>query len=489
MSESGVKVSRRKVLAGAGAAAVVLSAPRLVSAAAPAKAVTVNDASGLNPTRVARHLIAGQNDEVQFLADLRNALRTAAEENRPISFGCARHSMGGQSLYRDSTTITFASDICMPDHTQRSFIARGGTRWSGIIKKIDPLGFSPKVMQSNHDFGIAGTLSVNAHGWPAPHGPFGSTVRRLRLMLADGTVVTCSRDENAELFGLVVGGYGLFGIIIDADVEMTDNLLLEPRYEILSSRELGPRVAAYVANDPKLNMVYGRLSVDRHHLLDESLLVTYRPLPSPPNGLPPARPAGLLTKAAREIFRAQVGSEQVKNARWYLETILAPSLISGSATRNTLLNEPASSLAGRDRFRTDILHEYFVPPERLGDFLAACKTIIGRSRQELLNVTLRYLAADRISRLAYAPEPRIAAVMLFTQLMTPEAERDMRSMTEGLIDSALDCGGSFYLPYRLHARRDQVRRAYPRLDEFIARKRHYDPQNRFRNMMWDALFI
>jgi hypothetical protein len=41
---------------------------------------------------------------------------------------------------------------------------------------------------------------------------------------------------------------------------------------------------------------------------------------------------------------------------------------------------------------------------------------------------------------------------------------------------------SFYLSYRLHARLDQARAACPRLDAFIAHKRHYDPQLRFRNL-------
>ena len=49
-------------------------------------------------------------------------------------------------------------------------------------------------------------------------------------------------------------------------------------------------------------------------------------------------------------------------------------------------------------------------------------------------------------------------------------------------------GGSFYLPYRLHAERAQVARAYSRLDEFGARKRHYDPSLLFRNTMWDRYF-
>ena len=97
-------------------------------------------------------------------------------------------------------------------------------------------------MQSNHDFGVAATFSVNAHGWPVPYGPFGSTVRvappdaRLRA-----SVVTCSPTENAELFALAMGGYGLFGVIVDLEVAMVENVLLRPTYELMPASQLGPR--------------------------------------------------------------------------------------------------------------------------------------------------------------------------------------------------------------------------------------------------------
>ena len=110
------------------------------------------------------------------------------------------------------------------------------------------------------------------------------------------------------------------------------------------------------------------------------------------------------------------------------------------------------------------------------------------SRQDLLNVTLRYVQEDRTSALAFARGDRIAAVMFFSQRTTQADEEDMRAMTQILIDAALDAGGSFYLPYRLHARPDQVARAYPRLEEVVARKRHYDPGLLFRNTMWHRYF-
>src|SRR5689334_2137719 len=116
------------------------------------------------------------------------------------------------------------------------------------------MGFSPAVMQSNHDFGVAATFSVNAHGWPVPYGPFGSTVRSCRMMLTSGDVVTCSRDENAELFGLAMGGYGLFGVIVDLDVALTENQLMKPTYELMPAARLGPRMVSSITQDPTVRM-------------------------------------------------------------------------------------------------------------------------------------------------------------------------------------------------------------------------------------------
>ena len=113
--------------------------------------------------------------------------------------------MGGQALVRDGVAMTLdvtpgAEPWIELDRSAQTYHVAPGARWRQVIAALDPVGFSPVVMQSNHDFGVAATFSVNAHGWPAPHGPLGSTVRSLRLMLASGDVVTCSAGENSELF-------------------------------------------------------------------------------------------------------------------------------------------------------------------------------------------------------------------------------------------------------------------------------------------------
>lgn len=476
------KLTRRDMITGSAAAACVLVAPRR----ARAQSVTLNDASELNPTPVARHWIVKGAPKTDFIARLRAELKAAAAEGRPVAVSTARHSMGGQSLARDGVAVSLIDGTCEPNSQSRSYRATAGTRWRDVIATLDPLGFSPAVTQSNNDFGVSGTFSVNAHGWPVPYGPFGSTVRSIELMTADGAVVTCSRSENSELFRLALGGYGLLGVVLSADIEMVDNVLLAPSYDIIPSADFAPRFIAAAA-DPAARMMYGRLSVVREDFLGEALLTTYRPVDTS-DPLPPPEFGSAAKSLARRVYRAQVGSDRGKRMRWWVETVLRPHASSNRATRNALLNTPVALLASNDSARVDILHEYFVPAERFGDFVALCREVIQVSRQELLNITLRYVAADDLSVLAYAPEPRIAGVMAFSQRKTPEDEREMRRLTQRLIDGVAALGGSFYLPYRLHARRDQVERIYANAGAFAAAKRTFDRKLIFRNALWDAYF-
>ena len=97
--------------------------------------------------------------------------------------------------------------------------------------------------------------------------------------------------------------------------------------------------------------------------------------------------------------------------------------------------------------------------------------MIPASYQQLLNITLRYVNTDRDSVLAYATEPRIAAVLLFSQEKTVRGEADMARMTQALIERVLDIGGTYYLPYRPHASLAQLTRGYPRAAAFAASKR------------------
>lgn len=477
-----IPFSRRALLAGAVAIPASAAAANVPGAA---DELVLNDASGLNPTRVARHIVLRPAPGERMIARLRAALADATREGRPLVMGGARHSMGGQSLCAEAVALTAEGDGCVADPAGRTYRAEAGARWRTIVPALDRIGLSVAVMQSNSDFSVGGTLSVNGHGWAVPFGSFASTVRSFRLLLADGDLVICSASENPDLFRAAIGGYGLLGVVVDAELDAVPNCALRPTLVTMAADRFASVFAGAIGTDPDLRMAYGRLSVAPGSFLKEAVAVTFRELRGA-GPLPPADDAGLVAFMSRTMLRAQTGSDLGKELRWWAETTLAPRLAPEAVTRNRLLGQPVASLGTSGGGRTDILHEYFLPPDRLEEFLAGCRSAIPGSGLDLLNVTLRYLAPDRTSLMSFVPAARIAAVMLFSQARTLAADTAMRRTTERLIDHALACGGSFYLPYRLHARRDQVARAYPGLDAFLALKRRHDPAGLFRNRMWEA---
>ena len=447
----------------------------------------LNDASLLSETPIHKHIVLTDDPGDALIEALRSEMLAAGAQSRPFNIGAARHSMGGQAIPRNGYAITYESDFIDPDTDAQTYRVHAGTRWSSVIAALDEIGFSPAVMQSNNDFGIAATYSVNAHGWAVPYGPMGATVRSLRMVLASGDLVTASRTENTELFNAAMGGYGLIGAIVDLDVDMVPNANLEPTYEHMTADAFPAALDAALA-DPDINMAYGRLNVDRETFFRDALLVTYRPSTGQSN-LPAASGSGALSHLSRYVYRAQLGRESMKRTRWAFETKIAPAIASGPATRNSLINEPVVTLEDRDPNRTDILHEYFVDLDRFGDFLKICREVIPASYQEFLNVTLRFVGQDDESLLSYAPRRRIAAVMSFSQEMTARAEADMTRITQDLAGQIIGIGGAYYLPYRLHPTKAQFRAAYPRAAEFSALKREIDPRNLFRNALWDTYMV
>jgi FAD/FMN-containing dehydrogenase len=306
------------------------------------------------------------------------------------------------------------------------------------------------------------------------------------MLLADGTLVTCSRTEHADLFQHAMGGYGLFGVITELELDMVPNARLEPAFEDVNGHELGTLFAQRLAADRTIQMAYGRMDVALDRFFERGLLITYRPT-GDQSDLPAASGSGFVSHASRYLFRSQVESDRSKRFRWWTEARLGP-WAAGEATRNSLMNEPVITLDDRDPSRTDILHEYFVDPARFGDFVKACQDVIPASYQQLLNITVRFVDTDRDSVLAYAPQPRLAAVLLFSQEQSMRGEADMARMTHALIGRTLAIGGTYYLPYRLHASLDQLTRGYPRAAAFAVRKREVDRTLLFRNHLWDTYF-
>jgi FAD/FMN-containing dehydrogenase len=284
------------------------------------------------------------------------------------------------------------------------------------------------------------------------------------------------------LFSLALGGYGLFGIILDAELRVVANERYRAEAIVLPSSQYATRFKQTV--DGQIGMAYGRLCiVPGENFLKESILTVLRKAPCEPKEIPSLHALQNMT-LRREVFRAQIGSNAGKALRWKAERKLGETGQASFVSRNQLFNEAADVYQEHSADRTDILHEYFIPPENVEKFLIKTRQIVPKHAVDLLNVTVRDVREDKDTFLRYADRDLFAFVMLFNQPRTADADNAMRQFTGAMVDAALDCGGTYYLPYRLHASAEQFHQAYQQAVAFFAKKAHYDPEGIFRNQFY-----
>ena len=447
------------------------------SSGAAATTPLADDVSRLNATAI-HEIWEIPSDEAAAQSALRELLKKADKAGIHISIAGARHSMGGQTIAPGGIRVNMLPLKAMElDEKSDLLHVDAGALWADAIPYLDRHGRSVEVMQSDNSFTVGGSLSVNCHGWQYGRPPIASTVESFHLMKADGTVVRCSRTENKELFALALGGYGLFGIILDADLHVVRNERLRLEQVIV------PLDSAMASFERKLRergtprMFYARLNIAPDRMFDEVLINMFYPEQGAIPNLTDPKLLGL----RRAIFRGSVGSGFGKEVRWEAETKIAPHLSGTVFSRNQLMEESADWYLDHSDATTDILHEYFLPQDGAVPFLQQAKEIIRAHHADLLNVTVREVETDNDTFLRYADQPMIAFVMFFSQRRTAVADRDMEQMTRELIDAALDSGGRYYLPYRLHASVEEFRSAYPRSGEFFRLKQQYDPKKLFEN--------
>ena len=104
-----------------------------------------------------------------------------------------------------------------------------------------------------------------------------------------------------------------------------------------------------------------------------------------------------------------------------------------------------------------------------------------RDQVEIIYGTVRLIEQDKESFLAWARKPYACVIFNLHIDHTPQAIDAAADAFRDLIDLGIAHGGSYYLTYHRWARKDQVERCYPRMREFLAAKRLYDPGEVFQS--------
>lgn len=457
-------------LAGAGLAD--LAPARAFAAEHP----VVQNVTGLYSVQVARAETPRSTGEVATLV---------RQWPGAVAVGGGRYSMGGQIAVKGGLHLDMRqmNQLVWLRPSDRAVRVQAGMRWRDLQDHLDPLGLAVKTMQSYSNFTVGGSVSVNVHGRYVGHGPIGHTVRALQLVLADGSVVEASQTTHTELFRAVIGGYGAVGVITEVELELAENVRIE-------------RVVANVPLDRYVDHFTTKILSDKRAILHNADLL-------PPNFDAPVSVSWLrspdhhpLTETARLVPRGQsYGLEQ--NAIWVMtevpggqdlrKAVVHPLLMGAPAVKwlNHEASLDAAELEPRTRaLSTYVLQEYFVPERQFLPFARAMAGVLQTRKVEALNVSIRHAPADRISMLPWAREEVFSFVLYYKQRTWQSAQEAVGRWTRELIDVALRHEGRYYLPYQLHATKQQFESAYPEVTQLRRLKRQIDPAGKLSNELW-----
>lgn len=444
--------------------------------------------SQLNLTAVAELHRPGTLEEIV------NLVRRARAEGLRISVSGGRHAMGGQqfatgALHLDMSGLDRVLDR---DPVRGHLHIEAGAEWPAIIGASHQMEFAPgkcwsiRQKQTGVDsVSLGGSIAANIHGRGLLMQPLGNDIEDLTLVNAEGECIVCSRERNPELFSLVIGGYGLFGIIYSA------TLRLAPRQRVR-------RIVDIIDLDDAMNAVFRRagegclygdfqFAINPHDpgFLRRGVFACY--MPSADEEGESTEAADLGPDAWLKLLKLAHEDKQAAfrlYARHYLQTD-GNHYWSDTMQLSTYIPSYAEFLDAARPVEdgkikeTLVIGEHYVPPDQLLEFMRQAKKVFLKFGTEVIYGTIRAIQRDTVSYLPWARE-NFACVIF--NLRTPHDAAGMentRATFLALVEISRDLGGSFFLTYHRHASVEQVVSCYPRFGQWLALKTRYDPDGLF----------
>ena len=458
--------------------------------------MTVRPPSALISTTVLNDRHSQLNASVPLAIDrpegtqaIRRAVLRCADAGVPLAIAGARHAMGGQQFCHGGVVLDMArhAQVRHFDAARGLVTVDAGIRWPALQtwlarqRDAQGRGWSIRQKQSGaDDFSIGGSLAANAHGRGLDFAPLVADIEAFRIVLASGDAVDVDRTSAPELFAAAIGGYGLLGVVDTVTLRLVPRRRLERRVRLLDVVD----VAAAFDDEVRVGSLYGdfQFAIDPRDddFLRRGVFACYRPL-ADDAAMPP--PAHALDEEAWHSLMRLAHVDKREAFRRYAAFYLASDGQRYASDDHQFGVYPEGYHAALDgalgHCGSEMIGELYVPPAQLATFMHRAADDLRVYGADVVYGTVRRIRADRETLLPWARCDYLCIVFNLHVRHDAAGIAAARDDFRRLVDNALSLGGSYYLTYHGYARGDQVRRAYPRIDAFIALKNSMDPQRVF----------
>ena len=369
-------------------------------------------------------------------------------------------------------------DAVRIDDAAGTVTVSAGVSLDDLLDIIVPRGWFVPVTPGTRFVTIGGAIASDIHGKNHHRdGSFGNHVTRLRLMLADTTVVEVGPDRDSELFWATVGGLGLTGVILDATfrlIPIDTSLMAVDTRRIDNLDEVMARMSEHDASFRYSVAWIDLLTTGRHlgrgvltnaeHATADDLDARHAAAPLAYAGkqlvtLPPSVPApGVINRLSVAAFNEMWFRKAPRFRERELQSIAAyfhPLDLVGDWNR----------VYGRGGF---VQYQFVVP----FGAEATLRTVIERIAAAALPIFLTVLKRFGPGN----PGPLSFPVEGWTLAIdVPARCSGLSELLAGFDRLVLDAGGRLYLAKDFQTTPQAVRRGYPRLDEWLAVRERVDP--------------
>ncbi len=467
------------------------SAQTLLAAAPPtpdSSEAIVNDIhSQLNATRVNRIIKPLSHN------DLRATLLTARSEGKAVSIAGGRHSMGTQQFGTGTILVdmTAMNRVLNLDAERGIIEVEAGIEWPQLLDHLmkaqagreKQWGIMQKQTGADR-LSIGGALASNVHGRGLKFKPIIDQVDSFILMEHTGAILRCSRDENPELFRLVIGGYGLFGIVTSVRLRLWERRKVQRIVEIRGTKDIIQSFDQRIADGYLYGDFQFATDSSRDSFLRRGVFSCYLPVdPATPLTVNPTRfrpeDWARLTYYSHKYKRLAFEVYTKRYLATSGQVYWADSQLSAAYVDN--YHEDLDRKLGAKVKATEMITEIYVPRNSLAGFMEDARIALRNRNANVIYGTVRLIQKDEESFLCWARES--FACVIFNLHVTHDTQglENAGHAFRSLIDLGIKYGGSYYLTYHRFATKEQVEACYPQFRRFLELKLDHDPDEVFQS--------